>query len=52
LNEERNAYKLLVGKPEGKRALGRQRRRRVNNTEMDLREMEWGGVDWTGQDQD
>jgi hypothetical protein len=40
---KRNAYRLLVGKPEGKRPLGRPRRRWV-----DLREVGWGDVDWIG----
>jgi hypothetical protein len=44
--EKRNACRLLVGKPEGKRPLGRSRRRWVNNIEMDLVEIGWGGVDW------
>jgi hypothetical protein len=39
---------LLVGKPEGKRPLGRPRRRWVDNMKMDLREIEWGGMDWIG----
>jgi hypothetical protein len=39
-----NAYRILVGKPEGKRPLGRPRCRRMDNTEMDLRE--GGGMDW------
>jgi hypothetical protein len=43
---ERNAYRLLVGKPEGKRPLGRPRRRWVDNIRMDLREVGWGDVDW------
>jgi hypothetical protein len=42
----RNAYKILVGKPEGKRPLGRPRRRRKDNMRMDLREMGWEGVYW------
>jgi hypothetical protein len=42
---ERNAYSLLVGKPEGKRPLGRPRRRLVNNIKMDLREIRWDGMD-------
>jgi hypothetical protein len=46
--EKRNAYRLLVGKPERKRLLGRPRRRWVNNIRMDLREVEWGDVDWIG----
>jgi hypothetical protein len=37
-----------VGKPEGKRPLGRQRRRWVDNIKMDLREIGWDGVDWIG----
>jgi hypothetical protein len=41
----RNAYRILVGKPEGKRPLGRPRRRWVNNIKMDLREMGWYGMD-------
>jgi hypothetical protein len=46
---ERNTYRLLVGKPEGKRPLGRPRWRCVNNIEMDLGEIEWCGVvDWIG----
>jgi hypothetical protein len=44
--EKRNAYILLVKKPEGKRPLGRQRRRWVDNIRMDLREVGWGDVDW------
>jgi hypothetical protein len=46
--EKRNAYRLLVGKPEGKRPLGRPRRRWVDNIKMDLGEIGWGGVDWIG----
>jgi hypothetical protein len=37
-----------VGKPEGKKPLGRLRRRRVNNIRMDLGEVGWGDVDWIG----
>jgi hypothetical protein len=40
-----NAYKLLVGKPEGTRALGRPRRRWLDNIRMDLVEVGWGDVD-------
>jgi hypothetical protein len=43
-----NAYKILVGKPEGKRPLGRPRRRWVDNIKMDLREIGWDGLDWSG----
>jgi hypothetical protein len=42
----RNAYRILVGKPEGKRPLGRPRRRWMDIIKMDLREIEWGGMDW------
>jgi hypothetical protein len=45
--EERNAYRLFVVKPEGKRPLGRPRRRWVNNIRMDLGEVGWGD-DWIG----
>jgi hypothetical protein len=44
--EKRNAYRILMGKPEVKRPLGRQRRRWVDNIKMDLREIGWGGMDW------
>jgi hypothetical protein len=44
-NEKRNAYMILVGKPEGKRPLGRPRRRWVDNIKIDLREIGWNGVD-------
>jgi hypothetical protein len=46
--EKRNAYRLLVGKPEGRRPLGRPRRRLVDNIRMDLGEVGWGDVDWIG----
>jgi hypothetical protein len=46
MGETRDAYRILVGKPEGKRRLGRPRRRRVDNIKMDRREIEWDGVDW------
>jgi hypothetical protein len=46
-----NAYRLFVGKPEGKRQLGRSRRRLVDNIGMDLSEFEYGDVNWTGLDQ-
>jgi hypothetical protein len=44
----RNAYRLLVGKPEGKRLLGTPKLRWVNNIKMDLLEIGWGDVDWNG----
>jgi hypothetical protein len=50
--EKRKAYRLLVGKPEGKRPLGRPRRRWVNNIRMALGEVGWGDVDWIGLAQD
>jgi hypothetical protein len=52
MGETRNAYRLLVGKPAGKRPLGRQRCRWVDNIKMDLVEIGWGGVDWIGLVQD
>jgi hypothetical protein len=52
MGEKRNVCKLLVGKPEGKRPLGRPRRKWVDNTKMDLGETGWGGVDWIGLIQD
>jgi hypothetical protein len=42
----KNAYRILVGKPEGKSPLGRPRCRWVDNIKMDLREIGWGGFDW------
>jgi hypothetical protein len=50
--EKRNAYRLLVGKPEGKRPLGRPRSVWVDNIRMDIGEVGWGDVDWTGLAQD
>jgi hypothetical protein len=52
MREKRNAYRLLVGKPEGRRPLGRRRCRWVDNIEMNLGEIEWGAVDWIGLAQD
>jgi hypothetical protein len=43
MGEERKMYKILVGKPEGKRPLGTPRRRRENGFRMDLTEIGWGG---------
>jgi hypothetical protein len=48
MGEKRNAYRLLVGNPEGKRPLGRPRRRWVDNISMDLGEVGWDDVDWIG----
>jgi hypothetical protein len=52
MGEARNAYRIFVGEPEGKRPLGRPRRRWVNNIKMDLTEIGWGGIDWIGLVQD
>jgi hypothetical protein len=52
MGEKRNAYRLLVGKTEGNRPLGRPRRRWVDNIRMDLGEVGWGDVDWIGLAQD
>jgi hypothetical protein len=50
--ETRNAYRILVGKPEEKRPLGRPRRRYENNIRTDLRERGWSGIDWIDLAQD
>jgi hypothetical protein len=52
MGETRNAYRIFVGKPEGKRPLGRPRRRGVDDIKMDLREIGWDGVDWIELAQD
>jgi hypothetical protein len=52
MREKRNAYRILAGKPEGKRPLGRPRRRWVDNIKMDLRERGWDGVNWIDMAQD
>jgi hypothetical protein len=46
VGEKTNANRMLVGKPEGKRPLGRSRRRWMDNIKMDLREIGFDGVDW------
>jgi hypothetical protein len=48
MGEKMNAYRLLVGKPERKRPLGRPRCRWVDNIRMDLGEVGWSDVDWIG----
>jgi hypothetical protein len=50
--KERGVYRVLVGKPEGKRPLGRPRRRWVDNIRMDLEEVGCGYMDWIGLAQD
>jgi hypothetical protein len=52
MGEKRKAYRLLVGKPEGKRPLGIPRRRWVVNISVDLGEVGWGDVDWIGLGKD
>jgi hypothetical protein len=52
MGEERKVYKVLVGKPEGKRQLGRPRHRWEDGIRMDLREIGLGGVDWIRLAQD
>jgi hypothetical protein len=53
MREKRNAYRiLLIGKPEGKRPLTRQRRWWMDHIKMDVREIGWGGMDWIGVAQD
>jgi hypothetical protein len=52
MGEKGNAYRLLVGRPEGKRPLGIPRHRWVDNIRMDLGEVGWGNVEWIGLAQD
>jgi hypothetical protein len=52
IGTKRNAYRILMGKPEGKRPLGRPRHRWVGYIKMDLREPGWGGTDWNDLAQD
>jgi hypothetical protein len=52
MGAKRNAYRILVGKPEGKRPLGRQRHRWVNNVKIDLREIGWDAMNWIDLAQD
>jgi hypothetical protein len=52
MRAKRNAFRILMGKSEGKRPLGRPRRRWVDNNKMDLRETGWGDMDWIDLAQD
>jgi hypothetical protein len=52
MGEKGNAYRLLVGRPEGRRPLGRPRRRWVDNIKIDLREIGWDDMDWVDLAQD
>jgi hypothetical protein len=52
MGEKRNSYRIFVGKPDGKRPLGRPRRRWVDNIKMDLREIGWSCIDWIHLAQD
>jgi hypothetical protein len=52
MGERRGAYRVLVGKPEGRTPLGRPRRRWEDNIKMDLREVGWRDVDWIDLAQD
>jgi hypothetical protein len=52
MGEGRGAYRVLVGRPEGRRTLGRPRRRWEDNIKMDLQEVGWGTLDWIDMAQD
>jgi hypothetical protein len=52
MREKLNAYRILVGRPDGKRPLGRPRRRWVDNIKMYLREIGWDGMGWIDLAQD
>jgi hypothetical protein len=51
MGDKTNAYRILVRKPEGKRPLGRRKRRWVDNVQMDLRQIRCNGMDWIDQTQ-
>jgi hypothetical protein len=46
MGEGRSAYRILMGRPEGRRPIGRPRRRWEDNIKMDLQEVGWDGLDW------
>jgi hypothetical protein len=52
MGAKRNAFRILVGKPEGKRPLERPRRRGMDNIKIDVREIRWDGMDWIDLAQD
>jgi hypothetical protein len=52
MGEKRNAYRMLVGKPDGKRPLRRLRRKWMDNIKLDLREKEFDSMDWIDRAQD
>jgi hypothetical protein len=52
MGEERGAYRILVGRPEGRRPLGRPWRRWEDNIKMDIREVGWRGMNWIELAQD
>jgi hypothetical protein len=52
MGEKKNVYRLLVGKPEGKRPLGRPKRMSIDNIKMDILEIGLNAVDWIGLTQD
>jgi hypothetical protein len=52
MGKKRNAYRILVGKPEGKSPLGRPKRRWAGSIKIDLIEIEWDGMDWIDLAQD
>jgi hypothetical protein len=52
MGEGRGAYRVLVGRPEGRRPLGRPRRRWEDNIKMDLQEVGWGDMVWIDKAQD
>jgi hypothetical protein len=52
MDDKRYSYRILLGKPEEKIPLGKPRLRWVDNIKIDLREIEWGGMDWIDLAQD
>jgi hypothetical protein len=52
MGQRRDVYRVLMGRPDGRRPFGRPRRRWENNFKMDLQELGCGGMDWIGLAQD